>query len=103
MLPHLRDVFYSLLKYPAGTNVTAINVGTEDDPEFQDEDDYLDYSKVHKFIESKPDLTDEELWSLISSQNGNAYYQSFKRWDEDAGHYVEISENDFDAYGKYKY
>lgn len=76
---------------------------TEDDPEFQDEDDYLDYDKVQKFIESKPDLTDEELWSLISSQNGNAYYQSFKRWDEDAEHYVEISENDFDAYGKYKY
>lgn len=41
---------------------------TEDDPEFEDEDGYLDYDKISDFVEGNP-LTDQELWLLISEQN----------------------------------
>ena len=74
---------------------------TEDDPEFQDENGDLDYDKVQKFIESKPDLTDEELWEVIFRQNGNAYYQTFER--DNGEEREEIGMEDFDENGKYKY
>lgn len=73
---------------------------TEDDPEFEDEDGYLDYEKVSDFVEGKP-LTDQELWFLISEQNGNAYYQTFERSCD--GQYIEIDPKDFDENGKFKY
>ena len=56
---------------------------------------------TQKFIDSKPDLTDEELWLLISEQKGNAYYQNFEREGEDER--IEIECDDFDENGKYKY
>lgn len=74
---------------------------TEDDPEFEDENGYFDYDKVGDFVESKPDLTDQELWLLISEQNGNAYYQTFERGYD--GQYVSIDLKDFDENGKFKY
>ena len=52
-------------------------------------------------MEGKPDLTDEELWLLISEQNGNAYYQTFER--DYNGRYVSVNLEDFDENGKYKY
>lgn len=71
---------------------------TEYDPEFEDEDGYLDYDKISVFVEGKP-LTDQELWLLISEQNGNAYYQTFERGYD--GQYVSIDTKDFDENGKY--
>lgn len=73
------------------------------DKEFQDEDDELDYEKVREFVESH-NLTDEELWLLIAHQNGNAYYQTFERADENEKmKLVEIDKSDFDENGKYLY
>lgn len=72
-----------------------------DDKEFQDEDDELDYEKVREFVENH-NLTDKELWLLIAHQNGNAYYQTFEREDEN-GEKVEISKEDFDEKGNYRY
>ena len=74
---------------------------SEDDAEFQDEDGFEDYEKIQKFVESKPALTDEELYLLIAGQNGNAYYQTFERDNEDER--VEIDRTDFDENEKYKY
>ena len=74
---------------------------TEDDPEFLDEDGDLDYSKVQNFVESKPSLTDEDLWVLIFSQNGKAYYQTFER--DNGEDREEIGREHFDENGKYKY
>lgn len=51
----------------------------EDDVEFQNEDGDLDYDKLQAFIEQQPDLTDKELWELIMSRTGQAYYQTFER------------------------
>lgn len=76
---------------------------TEDDQEFLDSDGDFDYEKVEEFVKRKPPLTDEELWLLISEQDGNAYYQNFKRWNEDTKEFVEISEKDFDKLCKYRY
>ena len=73
---------------------------TEDAPEFEDEDGYLDYDKISDFVEGNP-LTDQELWLLISEQNGNAYYQTFERGCD--GQYVSIDPKDFDENGKFKY
>ena len=72
---------------------------TEDDGEFKDDDGELDYNKVQAFVNQHP-LTDEELWLLIASRNGNAYYQTFER-DTEEGR-VEIGQNDFED-GHYKY
>lgn len=74
---------------------------TEDDPEFEDENGYFDYDKVSDFVEEKPDLTDQELWLLISEQNGNAYYQTFER--DYNGRLKHIDQKDFDENGKFKY
>ena len=73
---------------------------TEDDEEFKDDDGELDYNKVQAFVDQHH-LTDEELWLLIASRDGNAYYQTFER-DTEEGR-VEIGENDFDEDGHYKY
>lgn len=74
---------------------------TEDDSEFLDSDGDFNYEKVEEFVKSKPPLTDEELWILISEQDGNAYYQTFERYCQDQ--LVEIGSEDFDDSGKYKY
>lgn len=73
------------------------------DKEFRNKDDELDYEKVREFVESH-NLTDEELWLLIAHQNGNAYYQTFEREDENEKmKLVEIDKSDFDESGKYLY
>lgn len=72
---------------------------TEDDEEFKDADGELDYNKVQAFVDQHH-LTDEELWLLIASRDGNAYYQTFER-DTEEGR-VEIGQNDFED-GHYKY
>lgn len=72
---------------------------TEDDEEFKDDDGELDYNKVQAFVDQHH-LTDEELWLLIASRDGNAYYQTFER-DTEEGR-VEIGQNDFED-GHYKY
>lgn len=74
---------------------------TEDDADFQDEDGYQDCDKIRAFIEQQPDLTDKELWRLIMSRNGQAYYQTFER--ESNGEKIEIDDADFDSNGKYMY
>lgn len=72
---------------------------TEDDEEFKDADGELDYNKVQAFVDQHH-LTDEELWLLIASRDGKAYYQTFERDTEDGR--VEIGQNDFED-GHYKY
>lgn len=72
---------------------------TEDDKEFKDADGELDYNKVQAFVDHHY-LTDEELWLLIASRDGKAYYQTFMRDTEDGR--VEIGQNDFED-GHYKY
>lgn len=74
---------------------------TEDDVEFQNEDGDLDYDKLQAFIEQQPDLTDKELWELIMSRTGQAYYQTFER--DSNGEKIEIDDADFDSNGKYMY
>ena len=72
---------------------------TEDDKEFKDADGELDYNKVLAFVDHHY-LTDEELWLLIASRDGKAYYQTFMHDTEDGR--VEIGQNDFED-GHYKY
>lgn len=70
--------------------------------DFSDEQGELDFEKFQKWSESEAtDLTDKEIWLLISGQIGNAYYQTFEIRDDDA--YREIDGNDFDDSGKFKY
>lgn len=71
-----------------------------EDAEFLNEDDEIDYNKVQSFLNSHS-LTDKEIWQLIDSENGNAYYQTFERkTDEDI---VEICDEDFNDDGQYLY
>lgn len=71
-----------------------------EDAEFLNEDEEIDYNKVQFFLNSHS-LTDKEIWQLIDSENGNAYYQTFERkTDEDI---FEICDKDFDEGGKYLY
>ena len=73
---------------------------TENDPEFLDEDGKVIYEKVQEFVE-KHNLTDKEIWEMIGSDNGNAYYQKFYTEDRD-GELVEISEKNFYKDGNYR-
>ena len=70
------------------------------DNDFKDETGELDYEKVDNFLDGKK-LSDKELYELILSRNGEAYYQKFMRETENG--IVEIEESDFDKGGKYKY
>lgn len=70
------------------------------DNDFKDEIGELDYEKVDNFLDGKK-LSDMELYELILSRNGEAYYQKFMRETENG--IVEIGESDFDKTGKYKY
>lgn len=70
------------------------------DNEFKDEDGELDYEKVENFLDGKK-LSDRELYELILSRNGEAYYQKFMR--ETENQILEIEESDFDETGKYKF
>jgi hypothetical protein len=70
------------------------------DNDFKDESGELDYEKVDNFLDGK-ELSDKELYELICSRNGEAYYQKFMRETENG--IVEIGESDFDKTGKYKY
>lgn len=70
------------------------------DNEFKDQTGELDYEKVDDFLDGKK-LSDMELYELILSRNGEAYYQKFMRETENG--IVEIGESDFDKTGKYKY
>lgn len=71
-----------------------------EDAEFLNEDEEIDYNKVQSFLNSHS-LTDKEIWQLIDSGNGNAYYQTFERkTDEDI---FEICDKDFDDDGEYLY
>ena len=74
--------------------------GIISDPDFKDESGELDYEKVDNFLDGK-ELSDKELYELICSRNGEAYYQKFMRETENG--IVEIGESDFDKTGKYKY
>lgn len=71
-----------------------------DDADFKDETGELDYEKVDNFLDGKK-LSDKELYDLILSRNGEAYYQKFMR--ETENQIVEIGEFDFDETGKYKF
>ena len=70
------------------------------DNEFKDESGELDYEKVDDFLDGKK-LSDKELYELILSRNGEAYYQKFMR--EKENQIIEIDESDFDETGKYKF
>lgn len=71
-----------------------------EDAEFLNEDEEIDYNIVQSFLNSHS-LTDKEIWQLIDSENGNAYYQTFERkTDEDI---FEICDKDFDDDGEYLY
>lgn len=71
-----------------------------DDADFKDESGELDYEKVENFLDGKK-LSDKELYELILSRNGEAYYQKFMRETENK--ILEIGESDFDETGKYKF
>ncbi len=71
-----------------------------DDAEFLNEDDEIDYNKVQSFLNSHS-LTDKEIWQLIESENGNAYYQTFERKTDE--NIFEICDKDFDDDGEYLY
>lgn len=73
---------------------------TEDDKEFLDADGELDYNKVQEFVWDNP-VSDDELYSVIISEKGNAYYQDFQR--EENGELIDISIDDFDSEGNYKH
>jgi len=64
-----------------------------DDAGFKDESGELDYEKVDDFLDGKK-LSDKELYELILSRNGEAYYQKFMR--ETENQIVEIEESDFE-------
>lgn len=68
--------------------------------DFQDGSGELDYEKVDNFLDGKK-LSDRELYELILSRNGEAYYQKFMR--ENENQIIEIEESDFDETGKYKF
>lgn len=70
------------------------------DNDFKGESGELDYEKVDNFLDGKK-LSDKELYELILSRNGEAYYQKFMR--ENENDIVEIGESDFDETGKYKF
>ena len=70
------------------------------DNDFKDETGELDYEKVENFLDGKK-LSDRELYELILSRNGEAYYQKFMR--ETENQILEIVESDFDETGKYKF
>ena len=70
------------------------------DNDFKDETGELDYEKVENFLDGKK-LSDRELYELILSRNGEAYYQKFMRETENK--ILEIGESDFDETGKYKF
>ena len=70
------------------------------DNDFKDETGELDYEKVENFLDGKK-LSDRELYELILSRNGEAYYQKFIRETENK--ILEIEESDFDETGKYKF
>lgn len=70
------------------------------DNDFKDETGELDYEKVENFLDGKK-LSDRELYELILSRNGEAYYQKFMH--ETENQIVEIEESDFDETGKYKF
>lgn len=73
---------------------------SEDD--FLDEDGYFDAELYYQWYQEGPyDLTDQEIWSLIRTEDGMAYYQTFKRWDMDAEEWREIETKDFDENGNY--
>lgn len=70
--------------------------------DFLDEDGEIDVEAIDNWYnESGHDLSDSEIMMLISTQNGNAYYQTFERFDEELGEYVEITLKDFDENGEY--
>ncbi len=71
-----------------------------EDAEFLNEDDEIDYNKVQSFLNSHS-LTDKEIWQLIDSENGNAYYQTFERKTDE--NIFEICDKDFDDDGEYLY
>lgn len=71
-----------------------------EDAEFLNEDDEIDYNKVQSFLSSHS-LTDKEIWQLIESENGNAYYQTFERKTDE--NIFEICDKDFDDDGEYLY
>ena len=71
-----------------------------EDAEFLNEDDEIDYNKVQSFLDSHS-LTDKEIWQLIESENGNAYYQTFERKTDE--NIFEICDKDFDDDGEYLY
>lgn len=69
-----------------------------DDAGFKDESGELDYEKVDNFLDGK-ELSDKELYELICSRNGEAYYQKFMRETERVGktknltHSFSVTEN----------
>jgi len=71
-----------------------------EDAEFLNEDEEIDYNKVQSFLNSHS-LTDKEIWQLIDSENGNAYYQTFERKTDE--NIFEICDKDFDDDGEYLY
>lgn len=71
-----------------------------EDAEFLNEDEEIDYNKVQSFLNSHS-LTDKEIWQLIESENGNAYYQTFERKTDE--NIFEICDKDFDDDGEYLY
>lgn len=68
--------------------------------ELEDGDVDMDYDTYQQDIDSV-ELTDRELMDVIEHEDGNAYYQKFYR--EENEEIIEITSDDFNGSGKYKY
>lgn len=70
--------------------------------DFEDELGFTDCEKLRSFIESDEayNPTDKDIWQLIKSQDGNAYYQIFECENSD-GELIDIDESCFDKLGNF--
>ncbi len=86
--------------YDPYVNAVIEKAGKSED-DFLDEYGYFDPELYNQWNNGNYDLTDMEIWLLISHDDGMAYYQTFQRWDEDAEEWREIEKKDFDKNGVY--
>lgn len=70
--------------------------------DFEDESGFTDCEKLRTFIESDEAYspTDKDIWQLIKSQKGNAYYQTFE-CENLEGNLIEIDNSCFDKSGNF--
>ena len=58
--------------------------------DFEDVNGDIDYNAVDEWLNKAEKLTDDEILTLITEQDGNAYYQHIYEWDVDRQEYVQV-------------